>query len=604
MNQKKSAPIKVKGATGAAGQPAKRAEPISYAHTVREIIEQVIIALVLAFLFRTFEAEAFVIPTGSMAPTLQGRHKEIVCPECGYTYRVGASNEVEDELHQVQREHLTAAQLEERRRALEVVKTTCPMCRYIAPVDPETPQGAEYPSYGGDRILVGKFPYEFMEPQRWDVIVFKYPGDAKVNFIKRLVGLPGETLRIYHGDIFTQRGQDEFEIERKPPAKLRAMAQAVYDNDFVVDSMTQKGWPVRWQPWPASDARSAGPWKSADGSRSYETDGSAPTEAWIRYRHFVPTPENWRTLERGGFSPADAPMPQLITDDYAYNGSIQRFRGPTVAQGLHWVGDLMLESQLDIRSDKGLILLDLVKGGQHFRCDFDVATGQARLSIDGLADFHPAAQTAVKGPGTRRVLFSNVDRELRLWVDGSLVAFDAPTTYGPLDNEEPRSDAKDPGDLAPAGIGSQGAAVRVVHMRLLRDIYYIADRQDRPDATSGIWDYERVSVIPTLNPRELARFMSDPQDWQPQAPGQLSPFQQRREVSFPLAEDQFFAMGDNSPYSKDSRLWYPEHYVDRDLLIGKALFIYWPATHNRIPWTKKKIPFPYFPNFPAMGLVR
>ena len=43
---------------------------------IRETIESVVIAFVLAFLFRTFEAEAFVIPTGSMAPTLMGRHKD------------------------------------------------------------------------------------------------------------------------------------------------------------------------------------------------------------------------------------------------------------------------------------------------------------------------------------------------------------------------------------------------------------------------------------------------------------------------------------------------------------------------------------------------
>jgi signal peptidase I len=38
------------------------------------------------------------------------------------------------------------------------------------------------------------------------------------------------------------------------------------------------------------------------------------------------------------------------------------------------------------------------------------------------------------------------------------------------------------------------------------------------------------------------------------------------------------------------------HYVERDLLIGKALLIYWPHTWNR--------PIPYMPNFRRMGLIR
>src|SRR5581483_10569112 len=58
--------------------------------SAREMIESVVIAFVLAFLFRTFEAEAFVIPTGSMATTLMGRHLDIDCPECGFRYQVGA----------------------------------------------------------------------------------------------------------------------------------------------------------------------------------------------------------------------------------------------------------------------------------------------------------------------------------------------------------------------------------------------------------------------------------------------------------------------------------------------------------------------------------
>jgi signal peptidase I len=48
----------------------------------------------------------------------------------------------------------------------------------------------------GDHILVNKFIYYFKEPKRGDIIVFKYPGDKKRDFIKRLIGLPGDTLEI------------------------------------------------------------------------------------------------------------------------------------------------------------------------------------------------------------------------------------------------------------------------------------------------------------------------------------------------------------------------------------------------------------------------
>ena len=48
----------------------------------------------------------------------------------------------------------------------------------------------------GDRVLVDKAIYRRSEPQRGDIVVFKYPDDPKRPFIKRLVGLPGETVEI------------------------------------------------------------------------------------------------------------------------------------------------------------------------------------------------------------------------------------------------------------------------------------------------------------------------------------------------------------------------------------------------------------------------
>ena len=75
------------------GPPAS--EPHAPREGYRETVEAIVVAFILALLVRGFEAEAFVIPTGSMAPTLMGRHKEITCPQCGYVYAVNASEEVE-----------------------------------------------------------------------------------------------------------------------------------------------------------------------------------------------------------------------------------------------------------------------------------------------------------------------------------------------------------------------------------------------------------------------------------------------------------------------------------------------------------------------------
>ncbi|MBI4398113.1 MAG: signal peptidase I [Candidatus Omnitrophica bacterium] len=53
-----------------------------------------------------------------------------------------------------------------------------------------------------DKILVDKVSYRFHDPQRGDVIVFKYPQDPKKDFVKRLIAFPGEEVEIRDGAIF------------------------------------------------------------------------------------------------------------------------------------------------------------------------------------------------------------------------------------------------------------------------------------------------------------------------------------------------------------------------------------------------------------------
>ncbi len=101
-------------------QSTRNQTPTPRKDSNRDLAEQIVIALILAFLIRGFEAEAFVIPTGSMAPTLVGQHKEVYCPECGNLYRVNASEEVENPSP-----------------ATRVIAGVCGNCRFPARLDQE-----------------------------------------------------------------------------------------------------------------------------------------------------------------------------------------------------------------------------------------------------------------------------------------------------------------------------------------------------------------------------------------------------------------------------------------------------------------------------------
>jgi signal peptidase I len=53
-----------------------------------------------------------------------------------------------------------------------------------------------------DRLFINKFAYQFEKIDRDDVVVFYYPRDPQKSYIKRVIGLPGDTIRILDGDVF------------------------------------------------------------------------------------------------------------------------------------------------------------------------------------------------------------------------------------------------------------------------------------------------------------------------------------------------------------------------------------------------------------------
>jgi signal peptidase I len=592
-------------------------EPWLTRAAIRETVESIVIAFVLAFLFRAFEAEAFVIPTGSMATTLMGRYKDVECVKCGFAFQVGASEEVDPT-----KNTLSGSQ---------VLSGICPNCRFAMSFS-KTAQGKTFDSFNGDRIIVAKYPYHISEPQRFDIVVFQYPGEAKTNYIKRLVGLPGESIRIHRGDIFAKPADaKEFSIARKPPSRILAMMRPVYDADFPAPELRSAGYPARWMdPQPVAKGReAAGHWRADAEGKSFQSDGSASGDAWLCYRHIPPTRDAWARILTSG-QMESAPKEQLITDFASYNSQLntrppsdqsevdeivwRQLANPPQAQrlGLHWVGDLIVEASLEIESAYGGIDLMLVKAGRRHVCSIDLATGTATLSIDGFENFRPKAATKICKPGKYDVRFANVDEQLHLWVNGRVASFDAPTAF-----VAPPEALPDREDLRPVRIGSRGAALRVDHLRVFRDTYYIAckstrdNHTDPSDETVGSDDMNdfRSGLPFSISYDGAAAFYSDPDQWYKLA--------DLKTARFEMKKDEFFMLGDNSPESKDGRLWESpdasaprEHYVRRGLVKGKAIFIYWPHSWDRLPWTDRLASLPngvwcpYFPNFSRMGFIR
>src|SRR5947208_13966241 len=126
---------------------------------VKETIESILVAFILAFVFRAFVVEAFVIPSGSMATTLLGAHMRFRCEECGFAFDVNYPASQSDDSNIPATTHA-------------FYSSYCPNCGYKVQRADERDR---LPVHYGDRILVLKYLYLLSDPKRWEVVVFKSP---------------------------------------------------------------------------------------------------------------------------------------------------------------------------------------------------------------------------------------------------------------------------------------------------------------------------------------------------------------------------------------------------------------------------------------------
>ncbi len=125
----------------------------------------------------------------------------------------------------------------------------------------------------GNYLLIDELTYNFRPPERGEVIVFRYPNDTSTYFIKRVIGLPGETVIITQGTV-SVKNQHGVEVLREPyvmgqatsPNMQRTLGKGEYfvmgDNrNFSFDSRSWGPVPskdivgmVRFRLWPLNEA--------------------------------------------------------------------------------------------------------------------------------------------------------------------------------------------------------------------------------------------------------------------------------------------------------------------------------------------------------------
>ncbi len=568
---------------------------------IRETIDSIVMAFVLAFIFRAFVVEAFIIPTGSMAPGLHGKHATHRCALCSYSFAYGIS------------EHPSSNALLKPKGFV----VRCPNCGWSGEGNQRlnATDRNRILEDSGDRILVLKWPYdiggELLGPKRWDVVVFKDTQDGETNFIKRLIGRPGEIVELIGGDIYAaslndvdqdivdalavpsppgqpfdkrlnpeqeNRLTESLKIQRKTRVAQDVLWMIHYNHDFQPDrSLLSRGdeglmrnMLPHWQP-----------------------AGAGAEQAWYAKTplvRFDPTDDEEYRLELSG---------RAIRDDYGYN-NVNMKDGRTFAQdrsnsGIHGVGDIRLSFVFVPRGTDGHLALWLEKGPDSFQARID-ADGTITLDMAGPKGARiPLGETSSLGPlqigKAMAIEFENVDYRVVLRIDGTEILATTASQYGPHSRHGPsiaklRSfpvNRNSPYDEARAALAASALPLEIRHLAVHRDVYYRSDayldhRGDSQRSGHPGWGTQHNPIL----------LRSDP--------------------------PEYFCCGDNSPASMDSRLWWKVnprlaartgdnqyHFgtVPGDQLIGHAFFVYWPSGYR----ISASVPA-LIPNFGKMRIIR
>jgi len=392
----------------------------------KETLESLVIAFILAFVFRAFTVEAFIIPTGSMADTLRGAHFRLTCPTCGHPFNLGWWGSGESPIPS------TPQPVTSQQYSAQSINHSdfpiCPLCGarfdsdYIARVS------------NGDRILVLKYLYFLSEPQTWDVVVFKNPTDPTQNFIKRLIGKPGQTVELIDGDVYL-----DHKIQRKPDHVQNVLWIPIYHSDYQppADAPGRRDkniWDLPFQP-----ENPDGPWNIDQHRHRFTFSGS----------------DNLETIN------FNRDRLRKSTQSFlAYNGS--RNYASDIAS------DIKIAFTLTPDSPDGSVVIELGKYNRIYRAEIDFNGACRIINESDNQTILKQVQFPPLTPGMPVVVtYANLDHTLILNVGENQIQF--------IGDDDPQTWGYDPSNrlnIPSAAIAGVGPGFSLEHITLERDVHY------------------------------------------------------------------------------------------------------------------------------------
>ncbi len=369
---------------------------------VHTAISLAIATFLLALVFRTWLVMGIVYPVtvagSSMAPTLRGPYVVGVCPNCKASLDVGAEFAVRCE------------------------SVACPACGQA-----RVPLKG-LPVQRGDRLWIDRALANVRRASRWEVVVLRQPDEGNQLCVKRVVGLPGETVQVSNGDILV-----EGKVVVKPFDKQRAMRRLISRANQV---------PGNWKPG------IGGAWEFSEG-------------AW---KHATLDDKNFEVLAYGSKNH------QPITDGVSYNAGVSR--------RLNRVRDFMLTAKVRATGE-GQLVFQIDDGTRSLRLAIVPSTGEVVLSELGHRLFSCTLSANVGRRLSQKPMslcLSNFDRQVLLVLDKQV---ELRYLLDPSDERTPLV-----GTARPFAVGARGLDVLLSELAVYRDIYYSPVPLGAPLSTS------------------------------------------------------------------------------------------------------------------------